>query len=51
MSEGGAKGHDAPIEVTCPVCKAKILIAAEEAARTMTARCPKGHEVPLVRAL
>ena len=51
MSEGGDRGPDAPIEVTCPVCKAKVSIAADEAGRTMKARCPKGHEIPLVRAL
>ena len=54
MSDDGNKGHDATnetIEVTCPTCKAKVSIAAKEAERTMKARCPKGHEIPLVKAL
>ena len=42
---------DEVIVVTCPECKAKVSVDAAQAERTMKARCPKGHEFPLVKAL
>ena len=39
------------IEIRCPTCKVKIAIAKREADRTMVARCPNGHEIPLVKAI
>ena len=46
-----SESRDDTIEVTCPECKAKVTLDAKEAERTMKARCPKGHEIPLVKAL
>ena len=37
--------------VECPKCKAKVKIAVKEADEKMMARCPKGHEIPLMKAL
>ncbi len=39
------------IELTCPECKAKVAISVKEADEKMKARCPNGHEIPLVKAL
>jgi len=38
------------IEIVCPDCGAKIRMKKKDADRTMVAKCPKGHEVPLVKA-
>jgi hypothetical protein len=42
---------DLAIEITCPECKAKVMVDAKEAERSMKARCPKGHDIPLVQAM
>lgn len=39
------------IEVVCPVCKQRIEVSAADAEKKMSVRCPKGHEVPLVKIL
>ena len=39
------------VEVRCPECGATIRVAREKAERDFKATCPKGHEVPLVKAL
>ncbi len=46
-----APEKDEVIEVTCPECGAKVRVAKSEAERKMTARCPKGHEVGLVKLI
>jgi DNA-directed RNA polymerase subunit RPC12/RpoP len=38
------------IEITCPECGTKIRMKKRDADREMVARCPKGHDVPLVKA-
>jgi len=42
---------DEVVEVKCPDCGAVVRIAREEADKKMKAKCPNGHEVPLVKAL
>lgn len=42
---------DEQISVTCPECGAKVKLAVKDAEEKMTARCPKGHEIALVKAL
>jgi hypothetical protein len=39
------------IEVTCPKCGETVRIPEKQAETQMTARCSKGHEIPLVKAL
>jgi DNA-directed RNA polymerase subunit RPC12/RpoP len=39
------------VEVRCPDCGAKIELSVAEAEKKMSVRCPKGHEVPLVKML
>ena len=39
------------IEIRCPQCKKPIKIKKRDADREMIARCPDGHEVPLVKAI
>lgn len=39
------------IEVLCPSCSAKVRVSREKAERDFKAKCPNGHEVPLVKAL
>lgn len=39
------------IEVKCPACGAVVRISEAKAEREMKAVCPKGHEIPLARAL
>jgi DNA-directed RNA polymerase subunit RPC12/RpoP len=41
---------DDEIEVRCPQCNAKVIVSVKEADEKMKVRCPKGHEVPLVKA-
>ena len=38
------------VTVTCPQCKTKVSLSAKAAEQTMVARCPKGHDIPLVKA-
>ncbi len=45
------KDPDSMIEVTCPMCRAKVTIKTKDAERTMKVSCPKGHEIPLMKAL
>ncbi len=42
---------DEIIEVKCPDCGAVVRVTREKADREMKAKCPNGHEVPLVKAL
>jgi hypothetical protein len=42
---------DEVIEVKCPDCGAVVRVDREKADREMKAKCPNGHEVPLVKAL
>jgi hypothetical protein len=44
-------GRTPVIEVTCPECGAKVQIDEAEAERENKARCPKGHEIPLAKAI
>ncbi len=46
-----APDKDEVIEVTCPECGAKVRVAKREADKNMTARCPKGHEVGLMKLI
>ena len=46
-----SKDSEDEIEVRCPECGAVIRVAVAEAERTNKATCPKGHEVPLAKAL
>ncbi|AKV03517.1 hypothetical protein AKJ09_10180 [Labilithrix luteola] len=39
------------IEVRCPECGTVFHVPLEKAEREMRARCPKGHDVPLAKAL
>jgi hypothetical protein len=39
------------IEIRCPVCKERVQLDAREAERAMSVRCPRGHEIPLLKAL
>jgi hypothetical protein len=44
--------HDEDIvEVRCPACNALVRLKREQAERDFKAKCPNGHEVPLVKAL
>jgi hypothetical protein len=43
--------QDKTIEVTCPKCGETVRIPEKQAEAQMTARCSKGHEIPLVKAL
>jgi DNA-directed RNA polymerase subunit RPC12/RpoP len=47
----GEKKSDEEISVTCPECGAKVKLAVKDAEEKMSARCPKGHEIPLMKAL
>lgn len=38
-------------EIVCPTCGAKVVVKEKDAERTMVARCPNGHEIPLAKAL
>jgi phage FluMu protein Com len=42
---------DDEIEVKCPECGAVVKVAREKAEREMKAKCPKGHEVVLFKAI
>ncbi|MBS2014000.1 MAG: hypothetical protein JST00_14010 [Deltaproteobacteria bacterium] len=43
--------EDELIEVRCPECGAVIKLTEREAEEKNSATCPKGHEVPLAKAL
>jgi ssDNA-binding Zn-finger/Zn-ribbon topoisomerase 1 len=45
------KDDEDTVEVRCPECDAKVRMKREEAEKTFLARCPNGHEIPLVKAL
>jgi hypothetical protein len=46
-----AEPKEDEIVVTCPQCRAKVTMSVKDAEETMNARCPKGHDIPLVRGL
>ena len=48
--DDSATTDDDAVTVICPECKAKVSLSAKVAEQTMVARCPKGHEIPLVKA-
>jgi uncharacterized paraquat-inducible protein A len=39
------------VEVRCPECGASVRVPKAKAEREYKAKCPKGHEIPLVKAL
>jgi len=49
MSGNDAKNER--IEVTCPKCGAVVSLTKAEADRDMKVKCPKGHEVALVKMM
>jgi len=51
MSKPPAEPQEPTIEVKCPVCKEKVRITEAQAQETMKARCSKGHDIELVRAI
>ena len=46
-----SKDEEDMVEVRCPECGATVRVTVAEAERTNKAKCPKGHEVPLAKAL
>lgn len=42
---------DEVIEVRCPECRAVVRVNRDKAERDFKAKCPNGHDVPLVKAL
>ncbi len=51
VHENGGKKGDETVEVQCPECGAKVKLSVKDADEKMAARCPKGHEIPLMKAL
>jgi uncharacterized protein (UPF0212 family) len=51
MPKDPPAGDEDVIEVRCPDCGATVRVARVVAERDMVAKCPKGHEVQLVKAL
>ena len=51
MPSSKASKDDEEVEVTCPQCGAPVRVAIAEAEAKNKATCPKGHEVPLAKAL
>ena len=47
-SNNGQEGQ--AFEVKCPECKTKVRVTTVQAEQAMKVKCPKGHEVPLVKA-
>lgn len=45
------KDEDEVVEVRCPECDAKVRVSQKQAEQTYLAKCPNGHEVPLVKAI
>lgn len=45
------KDEEDIVEVRCPECHEKVRVPREKAERDFKAKCPNGHEVPLVKAL
>lgn len=39
------------LEFRCPECGAKVVVSEKQAEREMKAKCPKGHDVPLAKAI
>ncbi|MCL2778514.1 MAG: hypothetical protein FWD73_10960 [Polyangiaceae bacterium] len=50
MPENSSSDKDL-VEVKCPECGEVVRVPFEKAEREMRARCPRGHDVPLVKAL
>jgi hypothetical protein len=48
---GMPKDDEDIVEVRCPECGAPVRLPRIQAEREYKAKCPKGHEVPLVKAL
>lgn len=48
---GMPKDDEDIVEVRCPECGAAVRLPRTQAEREYKAKCPKGHEVPLVKAL
>ncbi len=46
-----AQEDDRPVQVKCPECKELVKIPKGDAERDMSARCSRGHIIPLVKAL
>lgn len=46
-----AKDDEEVVEVKCPECGATVRVPLAQAERDMKATCPKGHEIPLARAV
>ena len=46
-----SKVEEDMVELRCPECGATVRVTVAEAERTNKAKCPKGHEVPLAKAL
>ena len=51
MMSGKPPEDDPVMEIRCPKCKATVKITVSEAEAGMKVKCPKGHDVPLVKAL
>jgi len=45
------KDEEDIVEVRCPECDEMVKVAREKAERDFKAKCPNGHEVPLVKAI
>ena len=48
--DSSSSGQEESFEVKCPECKTKVRVTTVQAEREMKVKCPKGHEVPLVKA-
>jgi hypothetical protein len=42
---------DEPIEIKCPKCGKTVRVPRRDVERSMSVRCPEGHDVPLVKML
>ncbi len=42
---------DDPVELRCPKCREKVTIPREQADTALHARCSKGHEFEIARAI
>jgi hypothetical protein len=45
------KDDDDIVEVRCPECSKTVRLPRKDAERDFKAKCPTGHEIPLVKAL
>ncbi len=50
MSQAKEEADAEQFEVRCPVCKQVVKVDRTQAEREMRVRCPKGHDIPLVKA-